>query len=96
MFDSLLLLNGNTWLIIGLLLILIEMIDGSLIVFLPTGLSGLITGTVLKLQEGEFIPIILNDWVWASVLWSFVAVVISILLRNLFKTSNPDEDVNNY
>ena len=46
-----LLYSGNVWLIIGLILAILELTSGTLIVFLPTGLSGLLTGLVLKLQE---------------------------------------------
>ena len=94
--DNIFLFNGNTWLIIGLILIFIELLEGSLVVFLPTGISALIVGTILKLQENDFIPIILADWLWTSVLWAFLAVGISVLMRNIFKTKNLDDDINNY
>ena len=42
-----LLYSGNVWLIIGLILAILELTNGTLIVFLPTGLSGLLTGLVL-------------------------------------------------
>ena len=38
------LFSGNIWLIIGLILAIIELTNGTLIVFLPMGVSGLITG----------------------------------------------------
>jgi|TARA_B110000495_G_C22530213_1_gene322551 membrane-bound ClpP family serine protease len=94
--DNIFLFNGNTWLIIGLILIFIELFEGSLVVFLPTGISALIVGIILKLQEGDFIPSILSDWLWTSVLWAFLAVGISVLMRNIFKTKNIDDDINNY
>lgn len=94
--DNIFLFNGNTWLIIGLILILIELFEGSLVVFLPTGISALIVGIILKLQESDFIPIIFADWLWTSVLWAFLAVGISVLMKNIFKTKNLDDDINNY
>ena len=54
-----LLYSGNIWLIIGLLLAILELTNGSLIFFLPTGASGMITGLILKLQENESLPILL-------------------------------------
>ena len=42
-----LLYSGNVWLIIGLILAILELTNGTLIVFLPTGLSGLLTGLVI-------------------------------------------------
>lgn len=94
--DNIFLFNGNTWLIIGLILILIELFEGSLVVFLPTGISALIVGIILKLQESDFIPIIFADWLWTSVIWAFLAVGISVLMKNIFKTKNLDDDINNY
>jgi len=94
--DNIFLFNGNTWLIIGLILIFIELFEGSLVVFLPTGISALIVGIILKLQESDFIPIIFSDWLWTSVLWAFLAVGISVLMKNIFKTKNLDDDINNY
>ena len=94
--DNIFLFNGNTWLIIGLILIFIELFEGSLVVFLPTGISALIVGIILKLQESDFIPIIFADWLWTSVIWAFLAVGISVLMKNIFKTKNLDDDINNY
>ena len=44
-----LLYTGNIWLIIGLGLAILELTNGTLIFFLPMGVSGLITGLFLKL-----------------------------------------------
>lgn len=90
------LFDGNVWLIIGLVLILGEAIDGSLIVFLPTGISGLIVGVILRLQEELIIRIVLNDFIWALVVWSFFALGISIIIRNLYRPDKSDEDINDY
>ena len=51
-----LLYSGNIWLIIGLVLAILELTNGSLIFFLPTGASGMITGLILKLQENGSLP----------------------------------------
>ena len=48
-----LLYTGNIWLIIGLGLAILELTNGTLIFFLPMGVSGLITGLFLKLQENN-------------------------------------------
>jgi membrane protein implicated in regulation of membrane protease activity len=87
---------GNIWLIIGLLFIILELIDGSLVIFLPTGIGGLIVGIILKLQESNIAPIILIGLVWTLLAWAFLSVVISIIIRNIFKTKKPSEDINNY
>ena len=59
---DILLYSGNVWLIIGLLLAILELTNGTLIFFLPTGASGLITGLVLKMQESGSLPILLDSW----------------------------------
>ena len=57
---DILLYSGNVWLIIGLLLAILELTNGTLIFFLPTGASGLLTGLVLKMQESGSLPILLD------------------------------------
>ena len=59
---DILLYSGNVWLIIGLLLAILELTNGTLIFFLPTGASGLLTGLVLKMQESGALPILLDSW----------------------------------
>ena len=59
---DILLYSGNVWLIIGLLLAILELTNGTLIFFLPTGASGLLTGLVLKMQESGSLPILLDSW----------------------------------
>ena len=60
MMIDILLYSGNIWLIIGLVLAILELTNGSLIFFLPTGASGMITGLVLKLQANGSLPIFLG------------------------------------
>ena len=59
---DILLYSGNIWLMIGLLLAILELTNGTLIFFLPTGASGLLTGLVLKMQESGSLPILLDSW----------------------------------
>ena len=69
MMIDILLYSGNIWLIIGLVLAILELTNGSLIFFLPTGASGLITGLILKLQENESLPIFLDQLVKVMKSW---------------------------
>jgi membrane-bound ClpP family serine protease len=96
MIDSFFALSGNAWLIIALIFIFIELLDGSMVIFLPTGISGLLIGGILKLQESGVIPTIITGGFWRYVLWAFLALAISVLMRNIFKTKSPDKDINNY
>jgi membrane-bound ClpP family serine protease len=56
------LFSGNVWLIIGLILAIIELSNGTLIVFLPMGVSGLLTGLLLKLQENGTLSNLIESW----------------------------------
>ena len=91
-----LLYSGNVWLIIGLILAILELTSGTLIVFLPTGLSGLLTGLVLKLQENEILSILLKDWAITLTFWAIISLLLSLALNFLVKKRMTSKDINNY
>lgn len=91
-----LLFSGNIWLIVGLVLAIIELTSGTLIFFLPMGVSGLITGTLLKLQESESISVLINDWTAALIFWAFLSLLLSLMLNLLVKKKDTVKDVNDY
>ena len=91
-----LLYSGNVWLIIGLVLAILELTNGTLIVFLPTGLSGLLTGLVLKLQENETLVIFLKDWAITLTFWAIISLLLSLALNFLVKKRMTSKDINNY
>ena len=91
-----LLFSGNIWLIIGLVLAIIELTSGTLIFFLPMGVSGLITGTLLKLQESESISVLINDWTAALIFWAFLSLLLSLMLNLIVKKKDTVKDVNDY
>ena len=91
-----LLFSGNIWLIIGLVLAIIELTSGTLIFFLPMGVSGLITGTLLKFQESESISVLINDWTAALIFWAFLSLLLSLMLNLLVKKKDTVKDVNDY
>ena len=77
------LFSGNIWLIIGLALAIIELTSGTLIFFLPMGLSGLLTGMLLKLQENESISHLISDWTSALIFWAVLSLILSTRDCNL-------------
>ena len=91
-----LLFSGNIWLIIGLVLAIIELTSGTLIFFLPMGVSGLITGTLLKLQESESISVLINEWTAALIFWAVLSLILSLMLNLLVKKKDSVKDVNDY
>ena len=90
------LFSGNIWLIIGLALAIIELTSGTLIFFLPMGLSGLLTGMLLKLQENESISHLISGWTSALIFWAVLSLILSLMLNLLVKKKDTVKDVNDY
>tara|TARA_E500000075_G_C6947209_1_gene297653 strand:- start:41 stop:328 length:288 start_codon:yes stop_codon:yes gene_type:complete len=90
------LFSGNIWLIIGLALAIIELTSGTLIFFLPMGLSGLLTGMLLKLQENESTSHLISDWTSALIFWAVLSLILSLMLNLLVKKKDTVKDVNDY
>ena len=90
------LFNSNAWLIIGLVLCILELSSGSLVFFLPMGVSGILLGIFLKLQESSYVPTLIDDWAWASTIWAILALALSLILNKLMKPKDDSEDINRY
>ena len=93
---DILLYSGNIWLMIGLLLAILELTNGTLIFFLPTGVSGLLTGLILKLQESGSLPILVESWSGALTLWAILSLILSLALNFIVKRKETSEDINDY
>ena len=90
-------LSGNAWLIIGLILCILELSNGSLIFFLPMGISALIVGLILKLQESGILSVLMSDWAWTATVWALLSLVLSLLLNRLMRRKKDDTaDINQY
>ena len=90
------LFSGNVWLIIGLILAIIELSNGTLIFFLPMGVSGLLTGLLLKLQENGTFSNLIESWSSALIFWAVVSLCLSLLLNFIVKKKQVTKDVNDY
>ena len=90
------LFSGNVWLIIGLILAIIELSNGTLIFFLPMGVSGLLTGLLLKLQENGTLSNLIESWSSALIFWAVVSLCLSLLLNFIVKKKQVTKDVNDY
>jgi membrane protein implicated in regulation of membrane protease activity len=90
------LFSGNVWLIIGLVLAIIELTNGTLIVFLHMGVSGLFTGLLLKLQENGTLSNLIDSWSSALIFWAVVSLALSFLLNFIVKKKQVTKDVNDY
>tara|TARA_Y100001935_G_scaffold165191_1_gene135865 strand:+ start:749 stop:1033 length:285 start_codon:yes stop_codon:yes gene_type:complete len=89
-------LISDFWIIIGLILCVLELANGSLVLLLPTGLSGLTVGFFLKLQENSVLPKIINDWYYIILFWLIVSFLFAFLLRKFFRRESTEEDINKY
>ena len=91
------LLNPKVWIIIGIILIAMEVIDGSFIFFLPIGVGSLINAIILYLQENQIIfkEYILNYWYHTFISLGISSLIISFMLQKVSNKST-DKDVNDY
>ena len=91
-----LLYTGNIWLIIGLTLAILELTNGTLIFFLPMGVSGLITGLFLKLQENNVLSVFLDNWALTLTFWAILSLILSLLLNFIVLKKDTSKDINQY
>ncbi len=91
-----LLYTGNIWLIIGLALAILELTNGTLIFFLPMGVSGLITGLFLKLQENNVLSVFLDNWALTLTFWAILSLILSLLLNLIVLKKDTSKDINQY
>ena len=92
------LLLPQVWLIIGMLLVLMELMDGSQIFFLPIGLGGILTSAALYLERKAWIPFgyIPDTWYGMLVFWAIASLVFILLLTIRRRKQKKSVDVNDY
>lgn len=85
------------WIILGILFTGLEIIDGSLIFFLPIGIGSFLNALLLFLQENEnfFDYQIISFWYHTLVSLAVFSLIVSYSLRYLNFKKN-EEDVNKY
>tara|TARA_B100001109_G_C18824055_1_gene456043 strand:+ start:1077 stop:1358 length:282 start_codon:yes stop_codon:yes gene_type:complete len=86
--------NPDVWLIISVTLVIFEIFIGSLVFFLPLGISSFIVGLILKIQQNtDFL--IISEWTYSLVIWGIISIAISFIIQKYFKVDSK-KDVNNY
>ena len=81
--------NPTLWAIVGVILVLLELSDGSKIFFLPLGLASISTGIIVYLQNtGSFNELILLKY-WHSPLLSLAALALFDLVKALNSVDFP-------
>ena len=92
----------QTWILIGLAFVLLELTDGSRIFFLPFGIAGLAVAALSALVINNilgpaFLP---TKWYWMLVLWVVLAFIISALMvtAKRLRPAAPEDkgDINQY
>ena len=91
----------QTWIILGILLIIADIFLGYDFFVLPVGVSALIISLILYLQTGSFEEmgdfILFNTWHDVAYWFSGLSLVSIILMRLLFKLRKKDRiDINAY
>ena len=82
----------QVWLIFAVIFLLLELIDGSLIVFLPMGLAAALMSIFIL---GSSYSLTIN-WYLLILIWSVISVIISFLLSKIWKKGSSNKDINNY
>ena len=80
------------WIIIGVIFLFFELIDGSLIICLPLGISAFLISFFVFISNNNLI----NDWYVLLFLWVIFSAIISYLLTNFWKKGHKNKDINNY
>jgi membrane protein implicated in regulation of membrane protease activity len=98
-----LLFSPTTWLLLGVTLLLLELVDGSFIIFLPSGLGSWFNALLLKLQlEGMlFDRLVFDSWDDLLVCFALSTGAAIVALRVFVKQrkrGQPSEsdDINTY
>ena len=96
-FLTLWMLNSKVWLIIGILIVCLELIDGSFIFFLPIGLASIINSAILYIQNNQLIleNEILRYWYHPFLSLALFSFIISLLLQKITSRKNK-KDINDY
>jgi len=87
--------NPNFWLVASVILVLLEIFIGSLVFFLPLGISSLIVGLILLFQSNTGL-IIISEWPYSLLMWGILSILLSFLLQKFFKTKGNGKDINDY
>ena len=92
--------NPTLWSILGLILIVLELTDGSKIFFLPFGLASIANGILIYFQNnGSFNEtIILKYWHSPLISVGLLAIAFALILRLLSSQKKDDDssDINEY
>lgn len=90
---------SQAWIAIGLVMIILEIFEGSRIFFLPWGMSALLIGIGLYLIESGilFAWLLPNQWYVIVAFWSLMSIAMTVLLNSLRRRAEKNTvDINDY
>ena len=97
-FDYLIFLN-ETWIILGILLVISEIFVGGFI-FLSFGIAAFLVSIFLYIQfEFHDLPLILSSWRDVIIAYSVLIMIVSVISRRFLPSKNNKEfskDINEY
>lgn len=86
------LFHYQIWIIIGIVFLFLELLDGSLIIFLPLGISSFILSLFIFVLNN----ILISEWYLLLVSWAILSTFISYLLTKFWKKGHHNKDINIY
>ena len=89
----------QSWIILALLFLILEVFDGSAIFFLPLSASGFVVSAYVFMLETYFFswPLKLDMWYEILLGWAIFGILFSYLLTKFWKNSSDvNDDINQY
>jgi membrane protein implicated in regulation of membrane protease activity len=84
--------DGNGWIALGMLLIILEMVLGTAYALISFGIGSLITGGAIKMS---WLPTMVEDLLDESLVMGTLSLVTLVAIRLIFNKKG-SEDINKY
>jgi membrane protein implicated in regulation of membrane protease activity len=84
--------DGNGWIALGMLLIILEMVLGTAYALVSFGIGSLITGGTVKMS---WLPTMVEDLLDESLVMGMLSLVTLVAIRLIFNKKG-SEDINKY
>ncbi len=89
------LLLPEVWLIVGIVLIIVEILIGTVYFLLALGVAGLILSGIVFFQE-IFLFGLLTDWMDVAICYGILSIVSIFIVKALVRKDSQDQDINQY
>ena len=80
------------WIALAILFLFLELLDGSLIVCLPLGISASLMAMFVFFSNESLI----NEWYFLILMWLILSGIISFTLTKFWKKEKDNKDINKY